>query len=51
MLHLDTVFRWKFSGLQVYDVSREGHSEVSIAQATQGSLGTVCDREMSGAGA
>lgn len=32
-----------------YMMSREGHREVGIAQATQGSLATVCDRGMSGA--
>lgn len=54
MLYLDTVLRyeplWEVSRLQVYDISREGDCEVGFAQVTQGSLVTMCDREVCGAG-
>lgn len=53
MLYLDIILRyeplWEASRLQVYDISREGDREVGFAQATQGSLVTMCDREVCGA--
>lgn len=54
VLYLDIVLRygplWEVSRLQVYDLSREGDCEVGFAQVTQGSLVTMCDREVCGAG-